>query len=144
MLNAQMFWMWGLSEPSTSDARANSELQPRLEEIWCSLISPTTKPFTEMQARVLNSCETFNTLEMNPTPFRHANAYDRRTANRASQPKRRGLAARLIAPKSPTATHRDCLSCPQSAAVSFPIVPPIIHPSPLLSSTRLPLGVERT
>lgn len=144
MLNAQMFWMWGVSKPFTSDARASSKLQPRLEEIWCGLISSTTKPFAEMQAWVLNSCETFDTLEVNPASSRHPNAYDRRATNWAGPPKGGVLAACLVASNSPTATHGDRQSRPQSASVSFPIIPPICHPSPLLSSTRLPLGVERT
>ena len=55
-----------------------------------------------------------------------------------------GQTARWALDEYPTATDRDCSPLRQPAGVRLSIMPAIRHPSPRLSSTRLPLGVERT
>ncbi|MGC1504216.1 MAG: hypothetical protein WA782_08730, partial [Sulfitobacter sp.] len=58
----------------------------RAKKIWSVLVASPTQALTEMQARVFNARQSFTALEMNPAPFRHANAYDQCTAYGTSSP----------------------------------------------------------
>lgn len=100
--------------------------------------------FAKMQTRVFNACQAFTSLEVDPPTFGHTNAYDQRTAYWTSPPEGCALPTSATDPERPTATDRDCAACRQSAGVRLAVIQSVCHPSPFLSSTRLPLGVERT
>jgi hypothetical protein len=136
--------MWVWSQLSASYTRENSELQPRLKKVRRVLVAPPAQTFAKMQTRVLNTCQAFAALKVDPPPSGHAHAYDQRTANWTSPPEGCALPTSAIAPKCPTAADRDCSPRKQSAGVFLAVIPAVRHPSPFLSSTRLPLGVERT
>ena len=79
----------------------------RAKKIWRVLVASPTQALTEMQARVFNAHQAFTALEVNPAPFRHANAYDQRTAYRTSPPEGCALPTSTITKKSPTAADKD-------------------------------------
>ncbi len=136
--------MWVWSQLSASYKREYSVLQPRLKKVRCVLVAPPAHTFAKVQTRVFNACQAFAALKVDPPPSGHAHAYDQRTANGTIPPEACALPTSAIAPKCPNAADRDCSPPRQSADVLPAVIPAVRHPSPFLSSTRLPLGVERT
>lgn len=126
--------------------RKASRIEPTgdLEKIGGVFVPLPAKPFTEMQTGVLYARQPLSSFEMDPATFRHANAHDRHPAYRAGPSEGSPLFMSVFVPEHPTATDRDCSPLRQPAGVRLSIMPAIRHPSPRLSSTRLPLGVERT
>ena len=59
---------------------SDSELWQPFEKIGCILVAPPAKILAKMQTRVLNSCQAFAALKVDPAPSGHAHAYDQRTA----------------------------------------------------------------
>ena len=56
--------------------RTGNELWQPVEKIRCVLVAPPAQTLAKMQARVLNSCQAFAALKMDPPSFGHAHAYD--------------------------------------------------------------------
>lgn len=95
--------MWGWRQLSASYTSENSELQPRLKKVRRVFVALPAQAFAKMQTRVLNSCQAFAALKMDPPSSGHAHAYDQRPTYWTSPPERCAPLAFTIAPNCPTA-----------------------------------------